>query len=86
MSAVTLYRTDPARNMARYYRLDVQPDLFGEHCLIRVWGRIGSRAGQSHSTPYPTPDEAQAALERQRRAKERRGYRTGGQRSTNPIP
>jgi len=29
MTALTLTRRDPARNMHRYYRLDVQPDLFG---------------------------------------------------------
>jgi predicted DNA-binding WGR domain protein len=73
MSAVTLTRRDPERNMHRYYRLDVQPDLFGEWCLTREWGRIGA-GGQTRSSPYPTPAEAQAALERQRRAKERRGY------------
>ena len=35
MSAVILHRTDPARNMHRFYRLDVQPDLFGEWCVVR---------------------------------------------------
>lgn len=71
--SVTLTRRDPIRNLQRYYRLDVQPDLFGSWCLIREWGRIG-QSGQARSTPYPTADEAQAALERQRRRKERRGY------------
>lgn len=70
---VTLRRIDDARHMARFYRLDVQPDLFGASCLVREWGRIG-RAGRISSTPYPTSDEAAAALDRQRRAKERRGY------------
>ena len=41
MSAVMLTRIDRAHNMARYYRLDVQPDLFGQWCFIREWGRIG---------------------------------------------
>ena len=59
--------------MRRYYRLDVQRDLFGEWCCIREWGRIGA-AGQTRSDPYPTPAAAEAALDRQRRAKERRGY------------
>lgn len=76
MNEVTLLRRDPARNLHRYYRLDVQPDLFGAWCLIREWGRIGG-GGQSRSTPYPTADEAQTALERQRRRKERRGYAVG---------
>ncbi len=71
MSAITLHRSDPAKNLHRYY--DVQPDLFGEWCFIREWGRIG-KSGQVRIVPYPTPDEAQAALDKQRRRKERRGY------------
>ena len=59
--------------MARYYRLDIQPDLFGGWSFIREWGRIG-RPGPVRQIPYPTPAEAIAALERQRRIKERRGY------------
>jgi predicted DNA-binding WGR domain protein len=73
MSAIILTRSDAARNMRRYYRPDVQPDLFGHWCLIREWGRIGS-AGQMRNAPYPTPAEADAALNKQRQAKERRGY------------
>jgi len=73
MSAVTLYRIDPAKRMHRYYRMDVQPDLFGEWCLMREWGRIG-RSGQARAAPFPTPQEAVAALHQQRRIKERRGY------------
>lgn len=75
MAASYLTRTDAARNMARFYRLDVQATLFGEFALVREWGRIG-RAGQVRSTPYPTPAAAAAALERQRLAKQRRGYLT----------
>jgi predicted DNA-binding WGR domain protein len=73
MTAVTLMRADATRNMFRFYRLDVQPDLFGAWCFVREWGRIG-QAGQVRIVPYPTPDAAEAALRRQRRAKERRGY------------
>jgi len=61
MSAITLYRIDAARNMSRFYRLDLQPDLFGAWCLMREWGRIG-QPGQVRQVPYPT------------RAKQRRGY------------
>jgi len=31
-------------------------------------------AGQSRTVPFPTPAHAQAALDKQRRRKERRGY------------
>ena len=73
MSAMTLYRIDNARRMYRYYRMEIQPDLFGEWCLMREWGRIG-RSGQARCVPFPTPQEAEAALERQCRIKKRRGY------------
>jgi predicted DNA-binding WGR domain protein len=43
MSAVTLHRIDPARNMSRFYQLDLQPDLFGGGLLMMEWGRIGVR-------------------------------------------
>lgn len=52
MNEVTLTRRDPARNLHRYYRLDVQPDLFGAWCLIREWGRIG-QGGQARFHPLP---------------------------------
>jgi predicted DNA-binding WGR domain protein len=41
MNAVILYRHDPFRNIRRYYRLDMQPDLFGFWLFVREWGRIG---------------------------------------------
>lgn len=73
MSTVQLRRVDPARNMARFYLLTVQPTLFGQYALVREWGRIG-RPGTVRETPYPTAAEAEAALVRQRQLKERRGY------------
>lgn len=73
MTAITLHRSDPEKNMHRFYRLDVQPDLFGAWCCVREWGRIG-RAGQVRQVPFPTPADAQAALDKLRHAKERKGY------------
>jgi predicted DNA-binding WGR domain protein len=73
MNPVVLYRIDRAKHMHRYYRMDVQPDLFGAWCLMREWGGIG-RAGQTRCVSFPTWTEAEAALERQHRAKQRRGY------------
>jgi predicted DNA-binding WGR domain protein len=71
--AVWLRRVEPEKNMARYYHLVVDRDLFGMWCFTREWGRIG-RGGQIRTVPYPTPAEARTALEKQRHAKERRGY------------
>jgi len=73
MSAIVLYRIDASKHMHRFYRLDVQPDLFGQWCLMREWGRIGS-TGQTRNIPFSTSHDAEAALTNQRRAKERRGY------------
>jgi len=39
-------RSDALKNMARYYAMDISATLFGQACLTRRWGRIGSR-GQS---------------------------------------
>jgi predicted DNA-binding WGR domain protein len=42
MNAVHLRRVDPACNMHRFYRLDIQPDLFGRMLLMKQWGRVGT--------------------------------------------
>jgi predicted DNA-binding WGR domain protein len=68
----TVHRIDPAKRMHRFYRLDLQLDLFGQWCLMREWGRIGT-AGRERSIPFPTCQQAQDALDKQRRVKERRG-------------
>jgi predicted DNA-binding WGR domain protein len=73
MTATVLYRIDPAKRMHRFYRIDLQPDLFGQWCLIREWGRIG-RSGRERSVPFPTRQQAEDALNRQRQVKEQRGY------------
>ncbi len=33
MYSLTLYRIDQARNMQHFYHLNIQSDLFGNHCL-----------------------------------------------------
>ena len=72
-SSCYLTHTDPGRNMARYYRMTIQPTLFGEWSLVREWGRIG-QGGQVKATPYQTSTEAEAALVAISLKKERRGY------------
>ncbi|MFI0397378.1 WGR domain-containing protein [Paracoccus jiaweipingae] len=71
-----LCRLDPARNMARWYAVEVTPDLFGGACLIRRWGRIGQH-GQERREWFPSPALAKAAGKAVIRAKTRRGYATG---------
>jgi predicted DNA-binding WGR domain protein len=38
---ITLYRTDDAQNIHRFYHLRIEQTRFGEWALIRQWGRIG---------------------------------------------
>ena len=71
--SVRLCRIDADKNMARFYRLAVERDLFGMWCFIREWDRIG-RGGQVRTIPYDTAEEAHEALAAQRCMKERRGY------------
>ena len=73
MTAVTLRLIDPEKNRARFYRLDIQPDLFGNACLVREWGRIG-HSGKVLIRAYPTTTDAERALGRLQRRKMNRGY------------
>jgi predicted DNA-binding WGR domain protein len=68
-----LYRIDPARNMARFYRLSIQPTLFGSSSLVRNWGRIGTR-GRQMIEFYDKPEEAAAASRHMVLRKLNRGY------------
>ncbi len=68
MRALILHHIDPARNMARFYRLDIQPNLFGGVSLLKEWGRIGS------AEHYESEPIAADAMERQAERKRRRGY------------
>lgn len=68
-----LTRSDPDRNMARFYVLALEPTLFGEVSLVRNWGRIGTR-GQIMMETFTRAQEASAALGQLERAKRKRGY------------
>ena len=57
MTAIMLTRIDDRRNMARFYKLDIQPTLFGEWTFLREWGRIG-RAGTVRRSLHPTRGRA----------------------------
>ncbi|BDV36608.1 WGR domain-containing protein [Methylocystis iwaonis] len=73
VDAIVLHRINLARNMRRFYRLDVAPDLFGRWCLVAEWGRIGG-ASRLRMAAFDDRGQAMEALARQRRVKERRGY------------
>src|SRR6202167_5118983 len=58
---IVLERVDPARNIARYYVLSIEPTLFAKHTLIRRWGRIGS-AGRERLQFFGGEDAARAQM------------------------
>ncbi len=70
---VTLRRIDHTKNMARFYALEVDRDLFGRVVLVRHWGRIGT-AGKVRLDEHRGEGEAQAALQALHAAKRRKGY------------
>nr|WP_318026714.1 WGR domain-containing protein [Rhizobium ruizarguesonis] len=62
-------RTDAAKNMARYYAMEIERTMFGEAWLKRRWGRIGKRGqeetacfrtGGGSSSVVPLPAETKA--------------------------
>ena len=69
---IVLERVHPARNIARYYVLSIEPTLFAKHTLIRRWGRIGS-LGRERLQFFGGEDASQA-LETWLARKRKRGY------------
>ena len=73
LDAMLLEKVDPAKGMARFYVISVEPTLFPETALVRRWGRIGT-AGRQRVELHPSPRSAGDALRRWLRRKIRRGY------------
>jgi predicted DNA-binding WGR domain protein len=68
-----LTRTDPARNIDRFYIVDVTPTLFGEWALVREWGRRGS-PGTVRLSSYALLNEVETAEQRTIKRRLQRGY------------
>ena len=71
---IHLIRTDPDRNMARFYAMHLAPTLFGDWQLMKEWGRIG-QGGTVRADSFPDEAAARAALHRIVAVKTRKGYR-----------
>ena len=71
---VHIERREPQHNRHRFYRMYVQPDLFGGCTLYREWGRIGT-AGRQMRELFDDEGQAIDALMTLCRKKRRRGYR-----------
>jgi len=67
-------RTDVAKNMARYYAMSIEPNLFGDVCLLRKWGRVGAK-GQMMVHHFGREEEAVELFLDLLRQKRKRGYR-----------
>jgi predicted DNA-binding WGR domain protein len=68
-------RTDRAKNMARYYAMSIDANLFEDLCLTRRWGRIGSK-GQTLIQHFEREKDAVVLFLDLTRQKRARGYRT----------
>jgi predicted DNA-binding WGR domain protein len=73
MQEIYIQRRDRTKNMARFYAMSIQPNLFGEVSVVRSWGRIGTR-GQMMVNSFANEDQAQALLQALMREKLRKGY------------
>jgi predicted DNA-binding WGR domain protein len=71
---VRLEKIDPQKRQRRYYAMSVTQTLFGEWCLVREWGRIGSAGGQGMVDYTASRADAKAALDKLSNQKCRRGY------------
>jgi len=74
MTAIMLTRNGAQQNVYRFYKLDVQPTLFGEWTFVREWGRIG-RAGTVRVETHHTRGSADIAMASNWTRKLKRGYR-----------
>lgn len=68
-----LEKHDPATNQARYYRMQVLPNLFGAWTLYREWGCMG-QSGKVRMEWFDSEDLAVGALIVLEAAKRRGGY------------
>lgn len=78
-----LAKTDPIKNLHRFYEVDVQPNLFGGYSLMRYWGRIGTR-GQIKIELHDDEKTAKLSYKKVYRSKIHRGYKSSNQNSNSP--
>ncbi|TGP50946.1 WGR domain-containing protein [bacterium M00.F.Ca.ET.230.01.1.1] len=67
-------RREPDLNMARFYALSIEATLFGQTCVVRRWGRIGT-SGRTVRHSFDNESEAVGFFLALLRAKKLRGYR-----------
>ena len=70
---LVLRRVEPEQNVARFYALMIEHDLFGRVILVRHWGRIGSK-GRERAAVHADEGEAAQTMGKRAAAKHRSGY------------
>jgi len=70
---IDMRRIDPARNMDRFYCVELTTDLFGDHGVHRQWGRFGTW-GRHRCDWYKSQVDAERALSDLVKQKLARGY------------
>lgn len=78
-------RSDPDLNMARFYALSIKETLFGQTCVVRRWGRIGTE-GKTIQHSFDTETEAVDLFLYLLRVRKTRGYRPRRSLETVPKP
>ena len=73
MPTLLLRSIDPETNRFRFYRIGIEPNLFGQHSMEIHWGRIGTR-GRFRVPAFGDPDEIRSAARAIAARKIRRGH------------
>lgn len=68
-----LEHREPDLNCFRFYRMEVERDLFGVWVLMRCWGRIGTH-GRDRIDSFESRAAAERVRDRLAAVKTRRGY------------
>ena len=67
-------KISPAENSHRFYRLAYQPSLWSPYCVVRTWGRLGSKKPRSLVHEFEDEDSARKWLTHQLARRLKRGY------------
>lgn len=69
-----LEKIDPSKRQNRFYRLQICQTLFGDWCLVREWGRIGTKGGQKMELWASSADDVHREFQKLLKSKLKRGY------------
>jgi len=73
MTQCLLFKLNPLKSTARYYRVEICANLFDEFSVLREWGMRGGK-GQQVINLFPDLMSASHAADRLREEKLRKGY------------